>query len=986
MTRSVSEHLRPWGNWRRKRFWILVVLLLYTLLGFFALPRLVEKTLVETVEATGRSIDLGEVKSNPYALYLGISGLEIRDPDSTPIASFDEFFVNLQLSSLFRWAWTLDEIRLSGLHIEEERFAVGDTRWVRFIDNLTPPSETKEAEPENKSPPRVIIHRFILESGGLGITDQLAGGFKTRLGPVSVSASDLRTTPNHSGLKKVSIGTPSGGVIAWQGDLQIVPLASNGSFSIRGNGLPASLQYLDHFLPISIEGEQLEVDFDYSLTTGVDGLSIKATGIETKTGSIQVRMDDEDDPFVGVNQILLSGGTVEWPERSVVAESLTVDGLELTAWLEANGQLSLLDAIPSETDQADPSIPNDGSGMPEWRISINEFAVPNAVVNFEDRSLGTPASLVVNDLDLQLAGVDNQPQTPIKTSLAMQLENGGSISYQGDVVVLPGIEVQGRTTVSDLSLVTFEPWLQEIARIELESGAASVTLDVSGTPPGALNFSGSAEVTGLDIKDAVRNQRLAGFETLEIERFDIDQSAMTVKTSPVQLGGAFGRIHIFEDLTTNISGLMIESGEHQEEQAEEQPEQQGDGSGISITIAGVEMQNSSMDFADDSLPLPFRTLISNLNGNLSILSTDTAEPTRVQMEGQVDEFGQARISGALNPWDFTQSLDIEMIFRNLEMSTLTPYTVQYAGYAIETGRLDLDLGYVIQDRQLAGENSVVIRELVLGDKVEHPDAASLPLKLAVALLKDSDGVIDLDLPVSGDLDDPTFKISGVVWKAIGNLITRIVTSPFRFLGNLIGFDSEDFGTLRFQPGSSEVSPPDREQLNKLSEAMLKRPELALVVTGVYVAELDRAALKEIAFEAQLDATRELLLESGEADVLAFERPALETMFTAAFPATTLESIQTEFTSMDAEETPVLDEPAYLERLRSQLIQFQTVDVKALETLATARATAVAGLLQTNEDGRDRVTISTEIASGESEENSVLLELEVSVGDAVQETE
>jgi len=396
-----------------------------------------------------------------------------------------------------------------------------------------------------------------------------------------------------------------------------------------------------------------------------------------------------------------------------------------------------------------------------------------------------------------------------------------------------------------------------------------------------------------------------------------------------------------------------------------------------------------------SLPLPFAAAIRSLDGTISTLATQSDESARVELDGQVNEFGQAKISGSINAWAPGKFTDIQMVFRNLEMNRITPYTVQFAGWKIDAGRLDLDLDYKIKGGQLNGDNAIVIREMVVGEKVENPDGTSLPLKLAVALLKDSNGVIDIDLPVSGDVNNPEFSIGGVVVKAIFNVITKVITAPFRLLGSLVGNDSEDFGTLTFDPGSAELSPPDREKLQQLESAMAQRPELALDIAGVYSPASDRAALKEIRVDEQLEARIEVGQAEGEELSTVSQRREIEAMFLEQFPDEPLETLKSRFMrTPDVNETqaaddepaePILDETAYVEGLRQSLIDAQEVTQQELTALADARAEAIIAALGSMQDGAPEPMVRSESVEVESEPGQpVQLELKVAVNeDAAQ---
>jgi hypothetical protein len=272
--------------------------------------------------------------------------------------------------------------------------------------------------------------------------------------------------------------------------------------------------------------------------------------------------------------------------------------------------------------------------------------------------------------------------------------------------------------------------------------------------------------------------------------------------------------------------------------------------------------------------------------------------------------------------------------------------------------------------------------MTVGDKVENASGTSLPLKFAVALLKDSNGVIDVDLPVAGDLNDPTFKISGIVWRAIGNLLTKVVTAPFRLLGSLVGVDSEDFGTLRFSAGKAEISPPDRESLLKLAEAMRQRPELTLEVAGTYAGEVDTRALQTQQAEQRLATAMGELQVSASELTTSQRRQLMEQLLATSMTAEDFVALQQQYSSIpdgeDPEKTePALDETAYLEALRQKLIAAEPVGDAELTALAQARADAVmAALAGENADNALPVTRLEAVAVDADDSDEVPLELKV----------
>jgi hypothetical protein len=955
--------LKPWLHWKRKRFWALFAILAYTLLGFLAVPWFVERTAINEFAAQGRTASAERVSANPFLLTLRAEGFELRDDDDTLILSYDDYLWNFQLSSLFRWAWTFKEVTIKGLYIHEERFGGLDTRYNRLIESFKPAEESVDYKASSGTP-RIIIELFRMENGRFSLSDHVAGDFEGTFGPISVEISNLRTLPDHSGNQTVSISTALGGTVEWQGDIRFQPFASSGSFNISGQSLDDAFRYADYFLPFLVSDGQSEITFDYDFVFEAEGPRLALQNIEASFHETRVVPDGEDQPVFSSSLIELHGGEIHWPGNTVSIEAIQVSDPDLRITLDDTGRLSLLDLLPpTSQDTVDAASTSDA---PPWQVALGRFDITGGTVRLRDETPDPAVELTLQDLRTGLSGIDIEDGTVMPLDTFFTLSSGGSLDFKGEITLLPGLSTHGQLVLEAVALPVAQPYLDPFVRIQLKSGTLGLDAELTSDGGSATELTGAMSIDGFEITDAVKQERLAAWNRMSIDHFELSLEGNSLQTSEVIFDQAYGRLHIAEDLSTNISDLLVatEASGDDDQSAENH----------TISIGGIKLQDAALDFSDFSLPLPFEAAIRSLQGEISTLSTTSSEPASVSMEGQVNEYGLARIEGEINAWAFTEQTDISMTFRNLEMARLTPYTVQFAGYAIEAGRLDLDLDYALTDRQLQGANSIVIRELTLGEKVDHPDAGSLPLGLAVALLKDSEGVIDIDLPVSGDLDDPEFKIGGVVMKAIGNMITKLVTAPFRLLGNLVGIDSEDFGTLEFLPGRSNVSPPDREKLVKLAEAMQQRPELMLEVSGVYASGPDSQALQVQMAEAALEAREAELPEIGDELSTSRTRRALESLYLENNSADLLAAIQAENSVPESEEEGaefVLDEPVYLNQLQDWLVEQQSVSESELLDLANARSAAVMEVLLTAQP-------ETGLNAAEAEAKSV----EVAEGDTV----
>ena len=246
-----------------------------------------------------------------------------------------------------------------------------------------------------------------------------------------------------------------------------------------------------------------------------------------------------------------------------------------------------------------------------------------------------------------------------------------------------------------------------------------------------------------------------------------------------------------------------------------------------VNFGPINIKNMTLDFEDKNLPIPFKTTISKLNGEVSAVKNRANSTSNLEINGVVDNYGVAKITGIVNPNDIRILTDINMKFQNISMKNFTPYTAKFVGRAIKDGKLELDLNYNISESNLKAKNSIIIKKLELGEKIESKDAVSLPLDLAITLLEDSSNTIDLNLPVSGNVDDPEFSIAAIVWKAFVNLITKAITAPFSLIGSLFNFSEDEINSVDFNLKESEITPIQKETLDKIATILKSKKEFAI---------------------------------------------------------------------------------------------------------------------------------------------------------------
>ena len=974
-----SSFRARWLNVRRKRFWLIVAVVLYTLLGFFLAPVLVSHYGVKSIEeATGRDAVISEVRVNPYVLSVEVSGFSLNDSDGERLVSFDRLFVNFQASSLFRWAWTFREISLESPYLFDERGPDGDTRLARLQADMASRSTDDIAEKDETGLPRLLIGTVAVSSGGARWLDHVpAETVDIVAGPVNVTVHELNTLPDRDGRQHVSVSLPNGARLEWDGTLVLQPLNSTGSLSLTGGRLDITRAYLKAMLPISQVQGVIEFDTDYQLSLDDGGqLAARLENMRGKLSGLELIGLEPETEFLSIERIELKDGSLTYPENRVDIGSIEMTRPVLRAWLDEDGQLSLDQLIATETEAEPAEVGAQEDGEPWW-LRIGSLTMTDGAMAMEDRSIEPKAVLGLQNLEVTLEGVSNQDneRIPVRSSLAF--EGGGNARFEGAVVALPEFELEGRLALTELPLALGQPYVQQQLAVAIEGGALATELDLGLQADGAVKATGELQIDGLELRNTREDESLVAWQQMSIDRYEFDSKAGSVRLSAVRFDRPYGRIRINEDLSTNLDGLLVENPGTTGTEPEATDE-----AALALLVGGITVADGAMDFSDLSLPLPFGTKVSSMDGTVSTIDSQSAEPANIQLEGQVDEFGLARIEGSMNLLDPVRHTDVSVEFRNLLMTNLSPYSVAFAGREIDEGKLDLDLLYKIDQGQLAGENDIVLSDLMLGGEVESPDAVSLPLDLAVALLKNSEGVIDVSLPVTGDINDPEFRIGGVVWQAFKTLITKIVSAPFKLLGNLIGVDSEDFGQFQFLAGRYDLTPPELEKIGQIREALEQRPELAVEIGGVYDPAIDTPVLQYQQLRAAVFERmgRDPTVEAERGELLSDEiRGVLEALFTETFPQTPLEEIKATHSAPpadDPEGVPVVDELAYAGELRNRLVEAQAVGEADLIELARSRAQAVSDAFLANGLEAERVKF-TDPSAGESEDGEwVVMELGV----------
>ena len=719
--------------------------------------------------------------------------------------------------------------------------------------------------------------------------------------------------------------------------------------------LALSLTDYSRAKPLLMTAAKTEITLAASASVG-DPLQALVENGAVKLSDIRVTPVEEKDTPVTVESAEVTGLGVNLQEKTIHVGLARLTGGRMSARRGADGELHLVTMLAPRKVETLKELRKEG-----FRIAVDRAEISRYSVALSDQTFEPAISYDLEQINASISKIAVPPgknSSPFEMSL--RVKQGGSVKAKGMLDMLRE-RIDTRFEASDLALTPLDPVLKRDTTLTLVSGKAGasgqVTLNAKSTPP-AVRFTGAADIADVDVQTPAK-ERLVSWKQLGFSDILVDTAENRINVAQVNLVQPYAKLIINKDKSTNLDAVKRAPAKTPAAApaapaaplpaTETAPQ-------MAIGVERVRVEGGAMDFADFSLVLPFATFIKDLNGSASGLSSATDSRANLKFEGGVADYGLARAEGTIQPFAPKKFTDIAVAFRNIELIPMSPYTATFAGRKIASGKVSLDLQYKIENSKLLGDNKMVLDKFTLGERVESPTAVNLPLDLAIALLTDSNGKIDLALPVSGDVDNPEFSYGHVVWQAIRTVLTRIVTAPFRALGSLFGSGAETLGDIVFDAGGARVLPTEQEKLRRVAEGLQKRPQLKLQIQGTWHKDVDARALRARAVRADLAAREGTKLAPGEdPGPVAFDNAktqrALENMLearaggnaVAQFAEAHAKSTGREASRVNAALALVGrgagDRTLYV-AMHQRLVELQPLPPTALNDLAKARADAI----------------------------------------------
>ena len=493
-------------------------------------------------------------------------------------------------------------------------------------------------------------------------------------------------------------------------------------------------------------------------------------------------------------------------------------------------------------------------GASPFVVQVGKVSLQSLAVDFSDKTVKKPFSVHLAPLNLQLTGYSTSPGTKLPLQFSTGVDSNGKIALQGELVMEP-FSANMSLKVEQLALQPVQPYVEKFAHLDIIGGhfntRGRLALGMAENNVLKLKFQGDSNIDRLHTRDQLTNRDFLKWRDLRLKKIDFNLQPPSFRTEEIQLLDPYARVVIKKDGSMNIDDILVKDRQSAATgKAAQAPAGNGKSAPPDYRVDEFKIVGGASDFSDYSLILPFVAKIDKLNGELQGLSSEKQSVATLNLHGEAFQLSPVDIAGKFS--SSSGDGDVELDFQSMPLPLVSPYMADFAGYKIEKGKMSVQLRYKIAKGQLQAENNLVIDQLTLGEKVENPHAVSLPLGLAIALLKDSNGKIELNLPVSGNVDDPEFSVGSLLVDAFVNVLSKIATSPFTAIAALVGSD-EDLSYVSFAAGSSELQPEQIEKLDILAKALRDRPELRVAIRGEAYQEEDWPVIRVQALHDHLKA-------------------------------------------------------------------------------------------------------------------------------------
>jgi hypothetical protein len=918
MTR-VLTYWKSFPPRRRKLIlWAVGLVLFYTLFGFLILPLIVKRVAIKQLAGQlDREVTIRSVRMNPYVLSATIRGLLVKDKDGEPFLSLEEAYANFQLSSFFGKPWVFKEIHTTKPYF---RVQINKDYTFNFTDLITKFSKPSPKPPKPSKP--LFLHIDLLEIlGASGSFTDLTPStpFRRLIGPLQITLTHFHTDPNNENPYSFNGTTDAGERFSWRGQFSLDPLQSAGELSLEGLVIARYTPLFQDLFRFEVKDGVVDVRSAYQVAVNGTNYTASVTNAAFSLISFKVAEKGAAEHLVELDSLSVNNVSADTAARTAEIGQIAVSGGHLHVKRDKEQMINLVEmSEPAEGKTNAPggilvlmqAATNAFAALINstnlWSAKFRQIDATNCAVQWDDLATPRPVHLLVDNISLAARDLSNISGSNQTAAVSLRWNTNGTVRVETKVQIGPP-SAEVNFAVHNLELRPLDPYLESVVNLFVTEskvgldGKLQMRMATNGLPE--VTFRGDARLDDFATVDSAMSEDLVKWKSFQFSGIDANLQPPAVTVKQVTFVEPSAHVTIETNQTINLLAALKfgatnanTASESKQTETAAAPAKKGGlgqrlggllqqvlaestnsagGSALpKITIDTMTISNASVQFTDRSVQPPVKASIDEISGTVTGISSDVLNRADVHLTARAGRGGPIEITGKLNPLSTNAPTDLRATLTDVDLVPTSPYAGKFLGYRLNRGKLGLEVQYEVSQRKLNAKNVLVLDQLTLGEKVDSPDAVKLPIRLAIALLKDRNGKIELDVPVEGDLDDPQFHFGKVIWHVLGNIITKLVTSPFAALGAVFGGKGEEVSYQDFAPGSAEWQQANLEKLDTLLHGLEERPGLQLEIEGSYDPVADVEALKKQKLEARFRSQKWAVLQKSQQAQLTPEQVTL----------------------------------------------------------------------------------------------------------------
>jgi hypothetical protein len=869
--------------------WAFILFVVYTLVGFFILPPIIRAVAVKVLsEQLDRKVTIQKVKFNPYVPSITIRGLLILDKDGQPFVSWDEVYVSFKPWSVFTSAWTFGKIKVVKPFA---RAQMNKDYTFNFSDLITKFTTNAPSAAPPKQPSKALLVRvqqLIITNATMSVADYTERTpFKRIIGPLHLSLKNFGTVPDENAPYALAGTTDAGENFAWSGFVCLTPLRSEGRLTVNDITLSNFAPLYQDVVQFEIRSGQIgahaEYRFEWSATNKVAAVTNAAFALR----KFRLAQTGSTNDLIDVFHLAVTGASLDLEGHEAVMGRIFVTGAQANLLRDKSKNINVVEISQPKQNAANnagaiimllQSVTNAVATLVnstnQWNAAIHEVDITNCAIHLVDLANSRPATLDLDQITFAAKNISNQSNSNLTANASVRWNTNGEIAI-GSTACLAPLAADVHLDLQNLNLNTLDPYLESQLNLLIPEASFGMNGDVRvRTPEGKLpkiKFQGDTWLNDFRAVDGVRGKDLLKWSSVRVSGINANLNPLKVSIKEIFAGDVNVRAIIETNHTINLLEALHPANANGMVQTNAAPVAKNSASSTTnamaslppVTISSIVISNAQIAFTDRSLKPNVNVVIEQAGGTITDISTAQLQHGDVDLHALVDGVGPAAVTGHINPFSGTETNDVKITLTSMDLLPTSPYSGKFAGYRIARGALYLDLEYHLVGRKLDAKNVITVDQFTFGDKVDSPDATKLPVRLAVAILKDRNGKIILDVPIQGSLDDPKFRIGKMVARVIMNILTKVTTSPFSLLGAAFGGGGEELSYQDFAPAREDLSDAGKKKLDVLVKALYNRPALQLELSGSVDRASDADGLQRIAFDKELRTRRWMALSKSK---------------------------------------------------------------------------------------------------------------------------